>query len=89
MEFYIVNCKDKPSKPELELMIYQHGGSLVQNLLPSTTHIIATVDDFKCRSIREHFDMNIISYKWVLACVRRSFLLDLEPRHMIYTNAEL
>jgi hypothetical protein len=29
MEFYIVNCRENPTKVELELMIYQHGGSLV------------------------------------------------------------
>ena len=89
MEFYIVNCRDDPSKTDLELMIYQHGGTLVQNLMPSTTHIVAAVEDFKCRSIRDSFDMNIISNKWVVACVRRGCLLDLEPRFMIYTNAEL
>ena len=29
MEFYIVNCRDDPTKTDLELMIHQHGGILV------------------------------------------------------------
>lgn len=57
--------------------------------MPSTTHIIAAYEDFKCRSIRDQYDMNIISDKWVVSCIKRGCLQDLEPRFMIYTNAEL
>lgn len=42
MEFYIVNVDDQiANKPYLESRIVEHGGKRVQNLLPTTTHIIA------------------------------------------------
>ena len=42
MEFYIVNVDDQQAnKPYLENRIAEHGGSRVQNLRQSTTHIIA------------------------------------------------
>ena len=42
MEFYIVNVDEKvANKPYLESRILENGGRRVQNLLPSTTHIIA------------------------------------------------
>ena len=42
MEFYIVNVDDKiANKAYLESRIVEHGGSRVQNLLPTTTHVIA------------------------------------------------
>lgn len=33
--------------------------------------------------------MNIISYKWILSCLQRGFLVDLEPLFMIAVNNEL
>jgi len=33
--------------------------------------------------------MNIIKHTWILSCVDRGFLVDLEPRFMISCNFEL
>ena len=33
--------------------------------------------------------MNIVCYKWILACIERGFLIDLEPHYMIYANDKL
>ena len=42
LEFYIVNTDESiASKPFLERLIVQHGGKKVQNLVRTTTHIIA------------------------------------------------
>jgi hypothetical protein len=86
-----VNTNDgsAATKPFLERLIVQHGGKKVQNLMRTTTHIIAERDDFKVRSLIQKYNMNIVKNKWVLACSDRGFLLELEPNYMIYSNQEL
>jgi hypothetical protein len=90
MEFYIVNVDEQvANKPFLESRIVEHGGKRVQNLLPTTTHIIAATQTFKVRTLVERFNMNIVSYKWILACLDRGFLVDLEPHYMVHSNEQL
>lgn len=33
--------------------------------------------------------MNIVSYKWILACIEKGFLVDLEPQYMVHSNEVL
>ena len=33
--------------------------------------------------------MNIVKYTWILSCIERGFLVDLEPHYMIYANEQL
>lgn len=90
MEFYIVNIDEAiANKPQLESRIVENGGRRVQNLMDTTTHIVAARLDFKVRTLIDKFDMNILSYKWILACLERGFLIDLEPQYMIYSNEVL
>ena len=70
MEFYIVNTDEKAaSKQFLETVIVTNGGRRVQNLMPTTTHLIAAREDFRVRNIVAQYGMNIISYKWILSCL--------------------
>ena len=55
----------------------------------STTHILAHKSDFKTKSLIQKYNMNIVRNHWLIACAERSFLLELEPSYMIYSNAEL
>jgi DNA ligase-4 len=90
MEFYIVNADDQvANKPYLESRIVENGGRRVQNLMPTTTHVVAATLDFKVRTLIDKFDMNILSYRWILTCVERGFLVDLEPSYMVYSNERL
>lgn len=90
MEFYIVNVDEAiANKPYLESRIVEHGGKRVQNLMETTTHIIAASLTFKVRTLIENYDMNILSYKWIITCIERGFLVDLEPIYMIYANQRL
>lgn len=57
--------------------------------MPTTTHLIAVRDDFRTRAIVQQYGMNIIKHAWLLACVERGFLVDLEPRFMISANADV
>ena len=69
-EFYIVNTDEKiASKSFLETVIVTNGGKRVQNLMPTTTHIIAAREDFRVRNIVAMNGMNIISFKWILSCL--------------------
>jgi hypothetical protein len=87
MEFYIVNVDpEKANKPYLESRIAENGGLVVQNMRPSTTHIIASNIDFKVKNLIERFNMNIVKYNWILVCIERGFLVDLEPSYMISAN---
>ena len=89
-EFCIINTDEKvASKAFLETVIVTNGGTRVQNMMPTTTHIIAAREDFRVRNIVAMYGMNVISYKWILSCLRRGFLLDLEPIYMITTNDAL
>ena len=45
--------------------------------------------NFKVRTLVERFNMNILSYKWILTCIERGFLVDLEPQYMIHSNEQL
>jgi len=47
--------------------------------MPSTTHIVAATFDFRVRTLVDKLDINVLSYKWILACLERGFLVDLEP----------
>jgi hypothetical protein len=80
MEFYIVNVDESvANKPFLESRIVENGGRRVQNLMTSTTHVIAAHMNFKVRTLVEKLNINIVSYKWILTCIERGFLVDLEP----------
>ena len=57
--------------------------------MASTTHLIAAKPDFRVRNIVAQYGMNVINYRWVLACVERGFLVDLEPILMVSVNEEL
>jgi hypothetical protein len=54
--------------------------------MPTTTHVIASREDFKVRSLVDQYDMNIVKDTWITACTERGFLLELEPAYMIYAN---
>ena len=89
-EFYIVNTDEKvASKQFLETVVVTNGGRRVQNLMPTTTHLIAAREDFRVRNIVAFYGMNVISYKWILSCLERGFLVDLEPIFMIAVNDAL
>ena len=45
--------------------------------------------DFRVRTLLAAYNVNILSYKWVLACLERGQLVDLEPRFMVHANEEL
>jgi len=66
-EFYIVNFNIEFNKKELETIIHANSGRIVQNLLDSTTHIIACKEDFKTKNL-EKMSYNIISHNWILEC---------------------
>lgn len=80
IEFLVVNVDEGVcNKVYLESRIAEHGGKRVQNLLPSTTHIIASRLDFKVKTIIDTYHMSIVHFQWILACIERGFLIDLEP----------
>ena len=58
-------------------------------MLQTTTHLIAARTDFRARGIVQQYGMDIIKYTWILTCLRRGFLVDLEPQYMVATNKEL
>lgn len=90
MEFYIVNTDEKmASKHFLETVIATNGGKRVQNLMETTTHLIAAREDFRVRNIVAQYGMNIINYQWILTCLERGFLVDLEPMFMVSCNEQL
>ena len=43
-------------------------------------------DDFKVRILVDKLDLNVVSYTWILACIERGFLVDLEPIYMLHAN---
>ena len=88
-EFYIVNSGPENPKPALEKTILANGGRVVQNLLQTTTHLLAFEPDFRTRNVIGRFKMNVIYEAWMLECVRRQRLLELEPRYMLYATPEL
>ena len=55
----------------------------------TTTHLIAAKNDFRVRNIVNYYGMNIIHFSWVLSCLERGFLVDLEPMFMVSTNDQL
>lgn len=87
MEFYIVNTDEREaSKHFLETVIVTNGGTRVQNLMGTTTHLIAAREDFRVRNIVAQYSMNVIHFSWVLSCLSRGFLIELEPMFMVSTN---
>ena len=90
MEFYIVNTDEQQaSKNFLETVIVANGGSRVQNLMGTTTHLIAARADFRVRNTVAQYGMNVIHFSWILSCLERGFLVDLEPMFMVHANKAL
>jgi len=92
-EFFISNIDEigtsNSKKSSLESMIVEHGGTKVQNFLPnSTTHIIASVIDYRTNNIIKKFDTNVYSPKWVIDCIKYQRLIPLSPLYMKFINKE-
>jgi DNA ligase-4 len=78
-----------PNKQELERLIVANGGTVVQEPLASTYAVIAGLKrTVKIRNLETYGRWNIIIYTWVTESVRAGEMLELEPAHMIFTNAK-
>ena len=80
---------EKPSKADIEILIVANGGKKVQNLMTSTTHIIAFKDDFRVHHIVQKLERCVISFKWVLKCIKQGKLVELTPDMLVYSNDKL
>jgi len=58
-------------------------------MMPTTTHLIAAKEDFRVRNIVAQYGMNIVHYSWILSCIERGFLVELEPMFMVSINKQL
>jgi DNA ligase-4 len=77
-----------PNKQELERIIVGNGGTIVQEPLASTHAVIAGLKrTVKIRNLELNARWNIIFFKWVTDSVAAGEMLELEPVHMIFTNA--
>mmetsp|Transcript_60733 Transcript_60733/g.69397 ORF Transcript_60733/g.69397 Transcript_60733/m.69397 type:complete len:784 (+) Transcript_60733:504-2855(+) len=86
-EFCILNVNDKIiTKSELECYIVKHGGLKVQNILPSTTHIIASKIDVKVSNLIRRQALDIIRCEWVIDCMKYEKIIDLSPRYMLHIS---
>jgi len=75
------------SKQQLEQLIKRHGGTVVQEPSPDTYGVIAATDEnVKVRNLKRHGEWNVLHYRWLLECASADRLVELEPKHMIYTN---
>ncbi len=89
-EFYVATLsRDNPdglTKAILETYIVQHGGRKVQNLLPTTTHVVASHIDFQLQKLILKVDPNVYHYRWILNCIKHRTVVEITPRLMVYTN---
>ena len=58
-------------------------------MMSSTTHLIAAREDFRVRNIVAQYGMNIVHYSWVMNCLERCCLVELEPMFMVSANRHL
>lgn len=102
MEFYVVSLGDSQvTKQFLERTVAEYGGLCVQNLLPTTTHLIAARcnleksfcnffrKDFKVQNIIKASGKCVIHYNWILKCAENGELIELTPDYMIYSNQQM
>lgn len=72
-EFYIVNTDEQIDKHELQALVVQNGGQVVQNFIVQTvTHLVASRIDFKIQAIVEKHPVIVVKPDWVLECLRRN-----------------
>ena len=84
LEFYIVKASDKQ---ELERIIIENGGTKVQNLLYTTTHIIASDNkSIRVQNIITKKQLDIISPNWIYDCIKYNIRMELRPKYMISTS---
>jgi DNA ligase 4 len=90
LEFLILNLEEKDfnKKKYFETLIAEHGGSKVQNFLPTTTHVIAAKLDLRAQNILKTRDVNIFHPRWIEESVKSNRLISLSPLYLIHFNQE-
>lgn len=91
LEFLVLTVNEEMSKnseekKQLEKLIVEHGGKKVQNLLDSTTHVIASLIDIRAKSILKKTNKNILQPNWVYDSIKYKKIMDLSPIYLLYTN---
>jgi len=86
-EFLVLHSKSKES---IERLIVQHGGVKVQNLCPSTTHVIAdSSEPLRVRNFIERNDVTVFKSKWVVDCTEFGELLPVKPMYLLNASSTL
>ena len=80
--------KNSSMKQSIEYLIVEHGGEKVQNYLPSVTHIISNIIDFRAKNILKQNDVNVMKSKWVEDCVKYKKILKISPKYLTYANEQ-
>ncbi|CAD8171259.1 unnamed protein product [Paramecium octaurelia] len=84
-EFFIVNLEEDYNKQYLESIVLAQGGTCIQNyIVESVTHVVASIIDFRVNSIIEKFPTTIIRPQWIIECIRRSQLVNIAPRFILF-----
>lgn len=89
--FYVPGGSQNPkkTKAQLESLVKEHGGAVVQNPLRVTEgKAIALADraNGHVTSLKKKEDVNIITPKWVLDCIKQGSLVPYEEGHLYHAT---
>lgn len=94
MSFYVPSASANPkkSKPELENLIREHGGTIVQQ--PARVRdgdVVALADRQTARTlpIMDFEGINIIAPKWIFDAINSKYLLPYEKDHLFFATDEM
>ncbi|GAB6026089.1 DNA ligase (ATP) [Chamberlinius hualienensis] len=86
-EFCVINGLNK-SKPDLEKLIVEYGGSLVQNPGVKTFSVIADQRSLRVANLIKANLYDIVKSSWLLNCLQENRLLTRLPSNFMHMSAE-
>ncbi|KAI9208259.1 ATP dependent DNA ligase domain-containing protein [Polychytrium aggregatum] len=89
MEFCVLPSLDlKGGKAEIELVVAEHGGTVVQNPMYETNYVISDHFGLKANNIRQSNRFNIIKAKWILDCIEAKERLLVGHKYLLHATPQ-
>ena len=88
LEFCVYSGSNLQTKAEIEQLIYQFGGTFVQNPIGSTFCVISAKVNVKINNLITHGRFDVVKPKWIFDCINSGSIVPFEPKYMIFTKDE-
>nr|XP_006639224.2 PREDICTED: DNA ligase 4 isoform X1 [Lepisosteus oculatus] len=86
VEFCVMSGNEKYAKADLEKVVAQCGGVIVQNPGKDTYCVIAGVQNVRVKNLISANEYDVVQTEWLLECLEKKECVPWQPRHMIHMS---